>query len=236
MSTQPSEGNLDFSLRFGQWRPGEGMVASFYVASEKPLEQPPLPSVKRRPIIDGEVIFRRPSPLEQVEATESYINRLLPPTLSLVGKITGIVLSSAGILVIVSGPLMVWPFNKWRVSSAHSRFEKQVRQWMIQNQEQVEEMKRSGPSRLAFQTLQDFLENPPFRSPFSYFDYHLLGDLPEPMRSNIAEIARNKPEFNSDSIWHAFARESFLFVSSFYAFSLMTVLTLGVLILSALPL
>jgi|GEM_PF-2108315 len=93
-----------FQIQFSQWRSGEYMISSFYVASEQPLAVDPCPAALNRDIIDGDVVVQdltKERPSEQM----SLIDRL-PRPMSLSGKIMGGI--SAGVLTLLFIITLIW--------------------------------------------------------------------------------------------------------------------------------
>ncbi len=91
-----------FQIQFSQWRSGEYAITSFYIASEKPLEVYPCPSVPTRDIIDGDVIIQDLTEREPRERV-SIIDRL-PIPISMAGKVIGGIFAGAiavGLLIFV---------------------------------------------------------------------------------------------------------------------------------------
>lgn len=112
----PMEPKNNFQIRFSQWRSGEYRIASFYVASDEPLDVYPLPTVPARDIIDGEVVVEdltERGPYEQISLLDH-----LPRVISIPGKIIGGIFAgaiAAGLVV-----FMVWSWKnsvmlfKWK--------------------------------------------------------------------------------------------------------------------------
>ena len=74
-------------IQFPQWRSGEYIIASFYIASEEPLDENPFPKVSSRDIIDGDVVVQDISDRKTSEPL-FFIDRS-PRYLSIAGKIIG---------------------------------------------------------------------------------------------------------------------------------------------------
>lgn len=94
----------EFQIQFSQWRSGEYIIGSFYVASEQPLAVAPCPTAPTRDLIDGDIIIEdltERGPEEQI----SLIDRL-PTGISIFGKIMGG--SATGTLALILFFILIW--------------------------------------------------------------------------------------------------------------------------------
>jgi hypothetical protein len=94
-----------FKIQFSQWRPGEYIIGSFYIASDEPLDVAPCPTVPTRDIIDGDVVVQDLTERRPEEAL-SVFDRL-PSFISIPGKFIGgsvaLLLAALAILIFIGG-------------------------------------------------------------------------------------------------------------------------------------
>lgn len=89
-------------IQFSQWRAGEYVISSFYVASDEPLDDDPLPDTPTRDIVDGDIIIDDLT--ERVTPERMSLIDYLPRAISTFGKVIGGIFSSAialGLIVFV---------------------------------------------------------------------------------------------------------------------------------------
>lgn len=112
---QTAENRL--SLRFTQWRPGEEFHVVAHLATDPPVDTPPLPSVPGRPIIDGEVLMT-----DRASAGSHTPRRVidyLPAPVALTGKILGGVLVApigiAALILSAAAPISYLKSIAWKI-------------------------------------------------------------------------------------------------------------------------
>jgi len=112
----------EFQIQFSQWRSGEYMIGSFYVASEQPLTVDPCPAVPSRDIIDGDTIVENLTE-KGPEERMSLIDRL-PTGMSMFGKIMGLVILAifaiVGVIFVGTGWKPALRLRKWKARNLGS--------------------------------------------------------------------------------------------------------------------
>lgn len=112
VQTEPNR----FQIQFRQWRSGEYSIVSFCIASDKPLDPDPFPTVPNRDIIDGDVVVQDLT--ERRPEERMFVVDRLPIPISMMGKILGGVITGIIALALVIFVVWAWkdslPVFKWK--------------------------------------------------------------------------------------------------------------------------
>jgi len=118
----------EFKIEFEQWRKGENLVTSFFVASDIHDEQPPALSAIERQIVDGEVRVQTLLGQEGLPRRSYLTTSPFPRPLAASTRVVG--LAFVGFMIFVGGWFLTTPYKyirrlRWRTRYLH-QFEKYV--------------------------------------------------------------------------------------------------------------
>jgi hypothetical protein len=160
---QPTQDNSalnKFKVRFEQWRPGERVRLSVFLASAEPKESPLLPTAPKRDIVDGNVVIKPPL-TDTVQTNRSAMDGL-PVALSIAVKV--LLSLICGFIAILG--LFIMPKDAFRYLLVALWKRKHLTEFseFVNGLELTDEMKKryiSRPDRLPKATWDDYPHQKP---------------------------------------------------------------------------